>query len=86
MPGRLQPLAHAGRLIDEQRVTGMTVTDIHRAGAALARRGLVVSRTQFEVTRWALTGSGAGYAGTWPGRLPRSPCAAGRTARYWRGA
>jgi hypothetical protein len=50
------------RLLDEGHLAGVTVTDIHRAGAALQRRGLAVSKTQFGVTRWALTQTGQGYA------------------------
>jgi hypothetical protein len=50
------------RLLDEGHLAGVTVTDIHRTGAALQRRGLAVHRTQFGETRWALTETGAGLA------------------------
>ena len=67
-----------GRLLDEGHLAGVTVTDIHRAGAGLQRRGLAVHKTQFGVTRWALTETGAGYARRLARQKPPNPAPAPR--------
>lgn len=77
-----------GRLLGEGHLTGVTVTDIHRVGAALQRRGLVVHRTQHGVTRWTLTETGVGLARHLVRRVTPEPAPAprGRADRLARSA
>ena len=46
------------RLVAEQDLM-LSETDAHRVAGALARKGILVSRTVLTVTRWTLTEDGA---------------------------
>ena len=62
LPGRAQHVAQRVPAAHRGPGPGWTETDVHRVGAALQRRGLAAHKTQFGVTRWALTEAGLGQA------------------------